>query len=133
MWSHLSADGFPRGSNGSVMVDAIQSSIELRLLFTRENEVFRLETSPEVIDQLELLVRGESSKIDCRLGHRAILAHQVELAKSPPTRILALANVPLLSCGRSSKPKGSMRHDRARGTRPRAIETSCPGGSRQLQ
>ena len=74
------------------MVDAIKSSIELSLLFTRENKVFGLEASPEVVDQFELLVWGESSKIDRRLGHPSILAHQAEVAKSHPRRLPALAN-----------------------------------------
>jgi hypothetical protein len=35
------------------------------------------------------------------------LAHQAELAKSTPTRILALANVPVFSCGRQSESQAS--------------------------
>jgi hypothetical protein len=46
----------------------------------------KVEASPEIVDELELLVWGESGKINRRLGHTRILTHRVELAKSLPTR-----------------------------------------------
>jgi hypothetical protein len=87
--NHPGTNCFPRCSNGSIFVDAIEATIELCLLFTRKNEVLRLQTSPKIIDQFQLLVRGKSSKVDRRLGDTAILAHELGLARRSQTRLLA--------------------------------------------
>jgi hypothetical protein len=66
---HLGPYVLPRSPDWAFAIKTIEAAVKFSLLFRSERKVTGADARPEVVDQLELLLRGEIVKVQGRLGH----------------------------------------------------------------